>query len=51
MFHGINWGVIGGWAGIGLSAASAIGYAFSGDVRRALYFFFACCITVCVVWR
>ena len=51
MFHGINWGNIGAWAGIALSAVSAIGYAFAGDIRRALYFFFAVCITAVVIWR
>lgn len=51
MFHGINWGVVGGWAGALLSLASAVGYAFQRDWRNALYFGFACAITVVVIWR
>lgn len=49
--NGVNWGVVGGWAGAVLSLISAIGYAYAKDWRHALYFFFAFCITVCVIWR
>jgi hypothetical protein len=50
MFHGINWGDAGAWAGAFLSLGSAIGYAAAHDWRRALYFFFACAITVTIAW-
>ena len=48
---GVNWGVVGGWAGALLSLGSAIGYAFQRDWRHALYFAFAFAITVVVIWR
>jgi hypothetical protein len=51
MSQGINWGDIGAWAGIALGVISAIGYAFAHDYRRALYFFFGVCITLCVVYK
>lgn len=47
----MNWGSVGGYAGAVLAAFSAIGYAFAGDTRRALYFSFACAITLTMVWR
>jgi len=47
----VNWGQISGWAGALLSLASAIGYAYAHDWRRALYFFFAFCITATVVYQ
>lgn len=47
----INYGEVGGWAGALLALASAIGYAFAHDMRRSLYYFFAFCIGVVVVWR
>ena len=49
MFHGINWGEVGAWAGAGLCIASAVGYAFAHDYRRALYYAFAFAITLTVV--
>jgi TPP-dependent pyruvate/acetoin dehydrogenase alpha subunit len=51
MFHGINWGTVGSWAGIGLGVISAVGYAFAHDYRRALYFTFGVAITLTVIWR
>ena len=48
---GINWGDAGAWAGAILALASAIGYAIAHDWRRALYFFFAACITLVVIWK
>jgi hypothetical protein len=51
MFHGINWGVVGAWAGALLALGTSIGYAFQRDWRHSLYFFFAFCITVVVIWR
>ena len=50
-FSNVNWGNVGAWAGIVLSAISSVGYFFAGDVRRGLYFFFAVCITTCIVWK
>jgi hypothetical protein len=47
----INWGQVIAWAGALLSLGAAIGYAVAKDWRHALYFFFAFCITVCVIWR
>lgn len=46
-----NWGEIGGWAGAILALASAVGYAFAHDLRRALYYLFAFGIGVVVIWR
>ena len=34
-----------------LGVISAIGYAIAQDYRRALYYFFGVCITLCVIWR
>jgi hypothetical protein len=47
----VNWGLVASWGGVVFSLASAIGYACVKDYRRALYFFFAFCITVVVIWR
>jgi hypothetical protein len=47
----LNYGQLGAWAGAFLSLGSAIGYLAARDYRRALYFLFAFCITVCVIWR
>ena len=47
----INWGEVGAWAGIVLGVISAIGYAVAQDYRRALYYTFGVCITLCVIWR
>lgn len=47
----VNWGVLSSWAGAWLSLASAIGYFFAKDYRRALYFAFAFGITVVVIWK
>ena len=47
----LNWGEIGAWAGAGLCVVSAVGYAVAHDYRRALYYAFACAITVVVIWR
>lgn len=49
--HSINWGVVIGWSGVIQSAGAAIGYAFARDYRHALYFLFAACITLVVIWR
>ena len=45
----MNYGTLISWISVGLCAASSIGYYCAGDVRRALYFFFAGCITVTVI--
>ena len=47
----MNWGNFVGWGGAIFSLGAAIGYAFAKDVRHALYFFFAFCITATVVWK
>jgi TPP-dependent 2-oxoacid decarboxylase len=47
----LNWGEISAWGIIGLSFASAVGYAVAHDWRRALYFLFATCITLTVAWK
>ncbi len=47
----MNWGTIGGWAGAALCALSSIGYFAVGDIRRGLYFLFACAIALTIVWR
>lgn len=46
----MNWGQIGGWAGALFALGTSVGYAYARDYRRALYFFFAFCITLTVVW-
>ena len=46
----MNWGQIGGWAGALFALGTSVGYAYARDYRRALYFFFAFCITCCVIW-
>jgi hypothetical protein len=45
-----NWGTIIGWAGAAQCIAAAIGYALAKDVRRSLYYVFACAITVVIIW-
>jgi len=47
----LNYGQLGAWAGAFLSLGSAVGYTVAHDYRKALYFLFAFCITVCVIWR
>jgi hypothetical protein len=47
----INWGEIASWGGIIFGLSSAIGYAVAHDYRRALYFTFGVCITLCVIWK
>lgn len=47
----MNWGQLAGWAGCGLSLLTAVGYALGKDWRRALYFFFAFCISLTVIWK
>jgi len=47
----MNWGTRLAWAGIILSLGAAIGYAIVKDYRRALYYFFAACITATVAWQ
>ena len=46
----MNWGKILAWASIALCAGASIGYLCAGDHRRALYYFFAACITMTVSW-
>lgn len=46
----MNWGTIGGYAGAATALASAVGYAYAGDIRRFLYFLFAFFITMTVIW-
>lgn len=47
----MNWGTVIAWGGAFWSLAAAVGYAFAKDWRHALYFLFAFCITVVVIWR
>jgi hypothetical protein len=47
----VNLGAMAAWAGVALNLASAIGYLIVRDYRRALYFFFAFCITATVIWK
>jgi type IV secretory pathway VirB2 component (pilin) len=47
----VNWGNVAAYGGIAFGLATAIGYAFAHDWRRALYFFFGVCITLCVIWK
>ena len=46
----MNWGTFFGWAGAILALTTSVGYLFHRDYRKALYFFFAFCITVVQVW-
>lgn len=47
----MNYGTVGGWAGAVLALATSVGYLFHKDYRQALYFFFAFCITLTIIWR
>ncbi len=47
----MNWGNVIAWAGALLSLGSAVGYAFAHNWQKALYFLFAFCITVTVIWK
>lgn len=47
----VNWGTFGGWAGAVLAGVTSIGYFIAGDIRRGLYFLFACAITLTIVWK
>lgn len=49
--HGVNWGFVGGWAGALLALGTSFGYLAMKDYRKALYFFFAFCINLTIVWR
>jgi hypothetical protein len=51
MLSGVNWGNVASWGGVMFGLASAIGYAFAQDWRRAIYFALAAAITVTVIWR
>jgi hypothetical protein len=45
----MNYGTAISWVSVVLCVGSSVGYFCAGDVRRALYFFFAACITVTVI--
>lgn len=45
-----NWGLIIGWFGVVQCIACSVGFAFARDWRRALYYLFACAITLTVIW-
>ena len=47
----MNWGARISWASVVLCLASSVGYWVAKDYRRALYYFFAACITVVVIWQ
>lgn len=44
----INWGKVFAWVLIVLMLACALGYALAKDYRKALYWFFAACVSVTV---
>lgn len=46
----MNWGKILGWAITALSLAASVGYLAVHDYRRALYYFFAACITATITY-
>lgn len=47
---GMNYGKLLGWTIATLSFGAALGYALAKDYRRALYWFFAGCITVVLTY-
>ena len=47
----MNWGQVIAWAGALLSLGASVGYFVAKDYRKALYFFFAFCITVTVIYK
>lgn len=47
-FANINWGKTSAWTLVVFMLICSIGYAASKDYRRALYWFFAACVTVTV---
>jgi len=49
--EGMNWGARIAWFSVVLCFGSCIGYAIAGDHRRALYYFFAACITATVTYQ
>ena len=46
----MNWGTRIAWFSVVLCIGSSIGYLVVKDYRRALYYFFAACITATVTW-
>lgn len=49
--HNINWGLVASWGGVFFSFASAVGFAFAQDWRKATYFALAAAITIVVIWK
>lgn len=47
----MNWGQVIAWAGALLSLGSAVGYFVAKDYRKSMYFLFALCITVTVIYK
>jgi len=47
----MNFGQLISWVGVLLNVGAAVGYCIARDYKRALYFFFAACITLTVIWR
>lgn len=46
----MNWGRILAWSTVALSVGASVGYLVIKDYRRALYYFFAACITATISW-
>jgi len=46
----VNWGRVFAWGQVALCLAASIGYAFSRQHAKALYWFFAACISVTVIF-
>ena len=44
----LNWGKMVAWGMVLLSLCASVGYLCAGDMRRALYWLFAACITATV---
>lgn len=49
--NGVNWGNVASWGGVLFSLASAVGFAYAQDWRKAAYFALAALITIVVIWR
>ncbi len=46
----MNWGAILAWTSVVICVGACAGYVYVQDWRRALYYFFAACITAVVNW-
>jgi hypothetical protein len=48
MMTQLNWGKVMAWVLIAMMLLAAVGYAVARDYRKALYWFFAACVSVTV---